>query len=253
LRAEGNLALHQTATAIAKLAFLQRLDELETRPATDPERRVIVTMGGSGGGKGRLRKILQVAMPDFKAGAIFDAAGEGEARECAAILAECKKRKLHVDFVYFHKPVDVAAVRVVERTKKSGRMVDVLPTVRGHLTGAEVIRAFAESAEFLSQQHVGRARIYGTTSGPEVLDADPYALKFPFRERLDHDGHLQVPKATLTEAQGVLAVLLELAEARRKGLSQGVVRGALLGLAVIWPDYFDSLGLKLFEREKKAA
>ena len=253
VRATANLALHQTAVAIAKVAFLQRLDELAELPADDPTRRVLVTAGGSGAGKGRIMPLLAVSMAKFTPGAVFDAAGEGEARECAFILAECKRRGLHVDFVYLHKPMRATAVRVIERTTTSGRMVDILTMVRGHLKGAEVMAAFADSSALAAQQKLGKARCYGLTAGDEVLDPDPMALKFAYAERLDVDGRLKVPIPELTEAQAVLTSLLELAEARKKGLSEAAVRGALMGIAVVWPDYFDSLGLGLFARSKKAA
>jgi hypothetical protein len=63
---------------------------------------------------------------------------------------------------------------------------------------------------------------------------------------------LKVPASELTEAQAVLASLLELAHARKSGLPEAALRGALMGIAVVWPDYFDALGLGLFKRSKKA-
>ena len=45
-----NLSVHQTANAIAKRAFLSKLDEIASKP--EGERHVMVTAGGCGGGKG---------------------------------------------------------------------------------------------------------------------------------------------------------------------------------------------------------
>ncbi len=252
VRATANLALHQTAVAIAKTAFLQRLDELVELSADDPTRRVMVIVGGSGAGKGQVMSLLNVGMPGFKAGAVFDAAGEGEGRECDDILKECRRRGLHCDFVYVHKPMTAAAKRVVERTETSARVVDVLPMVRGHIQGAEVMRAFAEGSALRSQQKTGKARCYGY-SVIYRSDPDPKGLRFPFYQPLDHDGELHVPKPEHNEAQAVLLMLNELALAKRNGLSDDAVRGALFGLAVVWPDYFDSLGLGLFSRRKPGA
>ncbi|MGH7536811.1 MAG: hypothetical protein ACREMG_14705, partial [Gemmatimonadales bacterium] len=64
-----NLAVHQTANAVATRAFLMKLDELAKLPEGDPKRSILVTSGGVAAGKGyALEKLSQEIDPKLAAG-----------------------------------------------------------------------------------------------------------------------------------------------------------------------------------------
>lgn len=146
-RAELNLAVHQTANAIAKRAFLTRLDALADLPEDDPMRAVLVTSGGVASGKGfALRNSPEAADLQRMAGAIWDAAGEQFATENPWILEECRKRGLRPVFAYVDAdPRETwagGARGVVSRAQQEGRMVDARLHSESYELGAQNFKAF---------------------------------------------------------------------------------------------------------------
>lgn len=124
-RATLNLALHQTANAITKRAFLQELDTLK---AGD---ELLVTVGGCGAGKGyALKNVPQALELKQRAKAVWDSAGDQNATENQWIQQEAEKRGLKVNYVFVHADPKVQWADpgrgVVARAAdpKDGRMVD---------------------------------------------------------------------------------------------------------------------------------
>ena len=142
-RATLNLALHQTANAIAKRAFLQRLDSLK------PGDRVLVTVGGVGAGKGfALANVPEAKALAGNAKVVWDSAGDQNATENPWVQHEAEKRGLKVDYVYVHaNPYDQWANPqrgVVQRAAnpKDGRMVDAAVFADSYALGAKNFDAF---------------------------------------------------------------------------------------------------------------
>lgn len=179
-RAELNLALHQTANAITKRAFLQELDSLQ------PGDRIMVTVGGCGAGKGfALKNVPQALEVKKQAKVVWDSAGDQNATENPWIQAEAERRGLKVDYVFVHADPKVSWAHpeagVVKRAAdpKDGRMVDAKVFADSYALGAKNHQAFMEqhkdnpSARFvILENKIG--------SKPRLLDAIP-------EEALRHD------------------------------------------------------------------
>lgn len=132
-----NTALHQTANAIVKKAFLRKLDSMK------PGEQIMVTNGGCGSGKGfALGAVDEAKALKASSGAVWDSAGDQNATENPWILAEAKKRGLKVNFMFVHaNPERVWSDPdhgVVQRAKnpKDGRMVDAHVFVDSYAIGA---------------------------------------------------------------------------------------------------------------------
>lgn len=142
----NNNALHQTANAIAKKAFLKHLDTLQKGD------NVLVTVGGCGSGKGFTLKNTDRGKA-LKAGAkaIWDSAGDQNATENPWILEECKKRGLKATFAYVdgNPKVSWADTQrgVVKRAhdEKDGRMVDAAVFADSYVLGAKNMHAFHQA------------------------------------------------------------------------------------------------------------
>jgi len=137
-RATYNAIIHQAANAIAKRAFISRLDEIAKMP---PEKRtVLVTSGGVAAGKG----MALGARPDLKEGAsaTWDAAGEQNATENEWILEESLKRGIRPTFLFVHKDPKGSWVGAVERAKSIGRMVDARVFADSYAQGAKNFKEF---------------------------------------------------------------------------------------------------------------
>lgn len=146
-RARYNTATHQTANAVAKRAFTQRLDELAKLPKDDPQRTVLVTSGGVASGKGYCLGNVKEASDVVKtAGAVWDAAGEQNATENPWVRDELKKRGLKGVFAFVDSDPDTRwenpKLGVVERAKKIGRMVDARLFADSYADGAKNFDAF---------------------------------------------------------------------------------------------------------------
>lgn len=142
-RAIYNVALHQTANAIAKRAFLQHLDTLQ------PNDQVMITVGGCGAGKGyALKNIPQALEQKGKSAAIWDSAGDQSATENPWLQRELEKRGLKGVYVYVDADPYTQWAHpergVVSRAKdiRDGRMVDAAVFADSYAIGASNHQAF---------------------------------------------------------------------------------------------------------------
>jgi len=142
-RATLNTALHQTANAICKKAFLHHLDTMERG------QEILVTVGGCGAGKGfALKNVPQALELKKRANVVWDSAGDQNATENPWILQEARKRGLRVAFVFVHADPKVSWADpgrgVVKRAQdqNDGRMVDAKVFADSYALGARHHAAF---------------------------------------------------------------------------------------------------------------
>jgi len=143
-RATLNTALHGTANAIAKRAFLQHLDTLK------PGDNVLVTCGGCGSGKGySLKNVPEALAVKTASKAVWDSAGDQNASENRWVQRECEKRGLTATYVHVTAdPVKSWADPdrgVVKRASdpRDGRMVDAKVFADSYVLGDRNMREFA--------------------------------------------------------------------------------------------------------------
>ena len=148
-RARYNTPLHQAANAIAKKAFLKRLDEIEKLP--EDQRTILVTSGGCAAGKGMaLKADKETAEKEGRksmaesVGATWDAAGEQNATENPWIMEECEKRGIRPTFLFVHADPNESFKGAVKRAKGMGRMVDARVFADSYAEGAKNFEAFAK-------------------------------------------------------------------------------------------------------------
>lgn len=157
-RGKYNAVLHQAANAIAKRAFVSRLDEIAKLP--EEKRKVLVTSGGVAAGKGS----ALAAQPDLakSVAATWDAAGEQNATENDWVLEECKKRGIRPTFLFVHADPKQSWPGVVERAKGIGRMVDAQLFADSYAIGARNFAAFhdkhKDEADFVFGVFQGRGK-----------------------------------------------------------------------------------------------
>ncbi|MDB4961750.1 MAG: hypothetical protein JWP01_1749 [Myxococcales bacterium] len=133
-RGKMNLAVHQTANAVAKLAFLMRLDQIQQ---TEGGGMIMVTAGGVAAGKGTAIRGNEIAKAMVeRAKVIWDTAGEQNSTELPWVIAEAKKRNLTVEILYVHQRPENTWERVVSRAQKEGRMVDARLHAESYAEGA---------------------------------------------------------------------------------------------------------------------
>lgn len=174
-RSQYNTALHGSANAISKKAFLKFLDE-DMQKLPPEKRTVLVTSGGVASGKGyALGRVSAVNSVAQQAGAIWDAAGEACGVENPWILDECKKRGIKPTFVFVHsdptKTWENPERGVVERAQKIGRMVNARSFAESYTLGAQNFHNFHQAnkddAQFFILDNTGKE--------PKVLDQVPQA------------------------------------------------------------------------------
>jgi hypothetical protein len=182
-RATLNIALHQTANAIAKRAFIQHLDTLKEGD------EIMVTVGGCGAGKGFALKNNPDAMEMKKrAKVVWDSAGDQNATENPWILKEAEARGLKVNYVFVHANPETQWADpdrgVVKRASdpKDGRMVDAKVFADSYAIGARNHDAFHKankdnpSAKFVFLDNTGKPKqIDGVPQEALSLDADKLA------------------------------------------------------------------------------
>lgn len=144
-RATLNCALHQTANAVTKRAFVQHLNTLKKGD------EVMVTVGGCGAGKGYALKNVPKALElKKKAKAVWDSAGDQNATENTWIQKEAEKRGLKVNYVFVDADPKVQWAHpdrgVVKRAQdpNDGRMVDAKVFADSYAHGAKNHQAFYE-------------------------------------------------------------------------------------------------------------
>lgn len=212
-RGTYNAAVHQTANALAKRAFVRYLDKVAQLPAG--QKRVLVTSGGVAAGKGYA---LKQGGPETEglleeAGAVWDAAGEQNATENPWVLAECRKRGIPVVFAFVHAdPEQVWADPkrgVVERAGKIGRMVDAVPFSESYGLGAKNFKAFMD--EHIDDPDVAFYIVDNATGGqPRAVPEMP-------------------PAALEVDAAALYAKAAKIMEERKARLPGYVYRGGTIG------------------------
>jgi hypothetical protein len=236
-RLEHNHALHPTAVAVARLAFIERLDELAALPEDHPRKRIFVTNGGCAAGKGSLTGIVKDALGDKATfGAVWDAAGEGDALENAWILRAALHRGISVVYGYAEANPVTRYQGVLERGEDTGRVVDVMTFVNSYADGAAVFRDFLGSAEYEQAVSADRAAAFGINPGEFDLGSltDKSKPAFPNLRNLSPEGTLRPDNiAPPPDRQAALEASLEIleeyvAKARAAGKDPlPVARGAL--------------------------
>jgi len=139
-RALYNTALHQTANAVVKRAFMRRLDEIAKMP--EGQRKILVTSGGVAGGKGSALG----ARPELaqSVAATWDAAGEQNGTENPWLMEECEKRGIKPVFLFVAADPLATWPGAVDRAKSIGRMVDARLFADSYAHGAKNFSAFHE-------------------------------------------------------------------------------------------------------------
>lgn len=248
LRGTMNHALHPTAVTVARLAFLAKLDELGALPEGDPKRQVFVTNGGCAAGKGSLTDVVKQQRGDIPFGAVWDAAGEGDALENAWILEACQSRGLKTVFGFVENNPMIKYQDVIARGDLTGRIVDVATFTNSYVEGAKNMRAFLESPAYRNAQAQGMTETFGVYTGrfdPASL-TDPSKPQYPDLHLLGNDGIIgaaDVPRpASKTEvlAECIATTEKALAQKRAKGeptdtLLQGALQSAQKFIAS-WED-----------------
>lgn len=233
LRLEVNHALHPTAVAVARLAFLKKLDDLAKLPDGDPHKSVLVTCGGCAAGKGDIFKIIERLKGDLPFGAVWDAAGEGDARENKWILEACQSRGITAQFGFAAANPMTRYNDVLARSEATGRVVDVVTFTNSYVEGAKNMKAFMESAEYKAAEERGWAH----TLVVDVGEFDLRSFSYPNAHAV-RDGDARpsdVPETPSTRE--VLAKALETLEeytAKRARVGKDnteVLKGALVQAA----------------------
>lgn len=171
-RATLNTALHQTANAVAKRAFLKHLDTLKEGDS------VMVTVGGCGAGKGYSLGNVDIAKDAAsKSQAVWDSAGDQNATENPWIQKEAEKRGLKVTYVFVNADPEVSwadpSRGVIKRANnpEDGRMVDAYVFADSYALGAKNHAAFAEA----NKDNPNAKFIYIDSAGkpPTLVDKMP--------------------------------------------------------------------------------
>ena len=128
-RAKYNVAVHNTANALAKRAFSQHMDEVVSK-MPEQDRLVLVTAGGVAAGKGfAVSNNPDVRQVKDMAAAIWDSAGEQNSTELPWVAAKAKEHgsKMHAVLINSDPKktwVNDQGWGAVQRAKEKGRMVD---------------------------------------------------------------------------------------------------------------------------------
>ena len=182
-RSKYNTALHQTANALAKRAFVMYLEEVVSKQPED-QRSVLVSAGGVAAGKGyAIENVQQVNDISKAASATWDTAGEQNSTEMGWVADQCKRVGAHMTAVYVHAEPEGTWENpdrgVVQRAANIGRMVDALPFVDSYTHGASNFHAFHEASK--SNPNVSTVILDNTR--PPIPDLDENGV-----QKIDKDG-----------------------------------------------------------------
>jgi len=238
-----NHALHPTAVAIARLAFVARLDQLAKLPPDDPARQVFITNGGCGAGKSDLAKIVKGRMgPKTKFGAVWDAAGEGDALETSWVLQAAQARGLKTVVGYAEADPEQRFEGVLDRAASKARVVDVMTFVNSYADGQAEMKRFMSSPQFEKARKAGMVEAYGILPGQvhptkfKLGDAGKHLPTFPWLQDLNPQGGQMraedVGRLSTNKETALKASLKTLEDYARKQYEAGkdpsaVVKGAL--------------------------
>ena len=201
-RAKMNLAVHQTANAVAKAAFLMRLDQIALAEGGGS---VMITAGGVAAGKGFALENNKAAQAmAARAKVIWDTAGEQNSTELPWVIAEAKKRGLTVEILYVHQRPENSWPRVVSRAQKDGRMVDARLHAESYAEGARNFDAIQRSHPEVNTVIVDVSKDLPKGVDPPTLDNLPKdALT------LDADAVQQRNTEYLKKQQGLSAEIMQ--------------------------------------------
>lgn len=148
-RATMNTALHQTANASMKRAFVRYLDEVVSKQPSE-QRHVLVTAGGVAAGKGHaLKNIGHMNDLQHSASAVWDSAGEQNSTELDWVADLCRDRGIKMTAVFVNaNPQEVWATPhggVIERANDKGRMVDARAFADSYTHGAKNFQRFVDN------------------------------------------------------------------------------------------------------------
>ena len=236
-RLEMNHALHPTAVAIARMAFTERLDQLQKLPDGHPLKQVFVTSGGCAAGKGDLTGIVKDAMGDKATfGAVWDAAGEGDALENAWVLKAAQARGIKAVFGYAEADPTTRYQSVLERAGGSGRVVDVMTFINSYVDGATEMKRFMDSPEYKQAVADKQASAFGIAPGEfnRASLSDKSQKAYPDVKPLNDSGnfeakHVGAPADRQKALEASLKILEDyVASERTKGKDPtAVAKGAL--------------------------
>lgn len=206
-RGKNNTALHQTANAIAKRAFVKRLDEIADMP--ENERKILVTSGGVAGGKGS----ALAARPELaqSVAAVWDAAGEQNATENPWILKECEKRGIKPVFLFVSADPGSTWEGAIARAKSIGRMVDARVFADSYAHGTKNFATFKEKNKDRATFVIAKAQ---WPKPAEFVDSIP-------------------EEALAVDADDLYKKSMAVIAARKNELPAHIVAGAIAG-ARIW-------------------
>lgn len=143
-RALYNVAVHQTAHAIAKDAFIQKLDELARGP--EGNRTVLVTAGGCAAGKGyALGSLEETRSVASQVGAVWDSAGEQNSTDLSWIEKETSARGITPIYAFVGAQPEDTFARSLERAAETGRVVDERLYYDSYAIGARRFADFVQS------------------------------------------------------------------------------------------------------------
>lgn len=206
-RAETNIPLHMTATAIARLALVQALDDLAKDPTIPADKKtLLVTCGGVAAGKGYAVKNASDGLATLvkSAALVYDTDGETSGTFNSFVLDACKQRGIHPTFLYVHADPTLAWERVFSRAAKEGRMVSEEPFLDSHVDSPRNFSAFHQAHKDTktdSGQAAASFYIIDNASGtPQLVDAVPAAALTQDREQLRHV--IKQKTDTITEVPG---------------------------------------------------
>src|SRR5262249_18706967 len=160
-------------------------------------------------GKGTLTNIVKQQMGDIPFGAVWDAAGEGDAKENAWILQACQARGIKTVFGFAANDPTKTYEAVLSRGANAGRIVDVATVANSYVEGTKNMAAFLSSKEFQEAQKAGTAAAVGVYTGrfDPASAKDPKIPVYPDMHVLGKDGMITsadlpaVPdKSTIIEA-----------------------------------------------------
>jgi len=218
--AKYNTAVHQTANAITKRAFLMYLDDVVAKLPPD-KRTVLALNGGCAGGKGSSIRRAGEGENDLlpaadMVGAVWDAAGEQNATENAWLYEECRKRGIKTIFSYvWAEPEgtwDAEDRGVIRRAMRKGRMVDARLYADSYALGAKNMKAFVDN--------------YGGKAGAEFIFIDNRNKAEP--KPLD-----AFPEETLKwDAEEIYSFAVQGLVKRHAELDPALVKGGLAGLNI---------------------
>ncbi len=180
-KARYNLAVHQTANAVAKRAFVKRLDEM----AKSGESEVLITMGGVAAGKGYATGQEFNDIAD-RFGAVWDSAGEQNGTEMPWLQEELSKRGMRGTYVFVHTdPLNAKFSgwnAALKRAKEKGRTVDARLFAESYTIGAANFEKFASKhagdGDFIILDNRGeKAKALSSIPKEDIPDVDTLHLK----------------------------------------------------------------------------